>query len=167
MNRCGVPLIEIVSEPDMRSSAEAKAYLETIKQILSSLGISDCKMEEGSIRCDINVSVKPKGSEKFGTRCEMKNVNSFLRAAHAIDYEAERQIKILSEGGVITQETRRWDDHKGESFLLRTKEDAQDYRYFPEPDLRTIEVKEELIEKIEKEAKELPNMRLIRYLDEE
>lgn len=167
MNRCGVPLIEIVSEPDMRSSAEAKAYLETIKQILSSLGISDCKMEEGSIRCDINVSVKPKGSEKFGTRCEMKNVNSFLGAVHAIDYEAERQIKILLEGGVITQETRRWDDHKGESFLLRTKEDAQDYRYFPEPDLRTIEVKEELIEKIEKEAKELPNMRLIRYLDEE
>lgn len=166
MNRCGVPLIEIVSEPDMHSSAEAKAYLETIKQILSALNISDCKMEEGSIRCDINVSVKPKGSDKLGTRCEMKNVNSFLGAVHAIDYEAARQIKIIEAGGEVTQETRRWDDHKGESFLLRSKEDAQDYRYFPEPDLRTIEVTDELLEKIEGEKKELPNIRHIRYLDE-
>lgn len=163
MNRCGVPLIEIVSEPDMRSSAEAKAYLETIKQILSYLDISDCKMEEGSIRCDINVSVKPRGSEKFGTRCEMKNVNSFLGAVHAIDYEAARQIKILSEGGEISQETRRWDDQKGMSFLLRSKEDAQDYRYFPEPDLKTIVVEKELEEEIEKSIGELPNLKHIRY----
>jgi aspartyl-tRNA(Asn)/glutamyl-tRNA(Gln) amidotransferase subunit B len=166
MNRCGVPLIEIVSEPDMRSSAEAKAYLETIKQILSYLNISDCKMEEGSIRCDINVSVMEKGSDKFGTRCEMKNVNSFLGAVHAIDYEAARQIKILEEGGVITQETRRWDDQKGMSFLLRSKEDAQDYRYFPEPDLKTIVVEKELEESIEKSIGELPNLKHIRYNEE-
>ena len=166
MNRCGVPLIEIVSEPDMRSSAEAKAYLETIKQILSYLDISDCKMEEGSIRCDINVSVMEKGSTKFGTRCEMKNVNSFLGAVHAIDYEAARQIKILEEGGVITQETIRWDDAKGMSFLLRSKEDAQDYRYFPEPDLKTIVVEKEVEESIERSIGELPNLKHIRYNEE-
>ena len=137
-NRCGVPLIEIVSEPDMRSSAEAKAYLDTIKETLQYLGISDCKMQEGSIRCDVNVSVRPQGSTEFGTRVEMKNVNSFSATVRAIDYEAARQIEILENGGEIHQETRRWDDLAGKNILLRSKEDAQDYRYFPEPDLKTI-----------------------------
>ena len=137
-NRCGVPLIEIVSEPDMRSSAEAKAYLETIKSVLQYLDISDCKMQEGSIRCDVNVSVRKKGETKFGTRCEMKNVNTFSGAMRAIDFEAQRQIAVLEQGGIIEQETRRWDDAKGESIPLRSKEDAQDYRYFPEPDLLTF-----------------------------
>lgn len=140
LNRCGVPLIEIVSEPDIRSSAEAKAYLDTIKSILQYLNISDCKMQEGSIRCDVNVSVREKGATEFGTRCEMKNVNSFSAAVRGIEYEAKRQIEILEAGGTIAQETRRWDDAKGMSILMRTKEDAQDYRYFPEPDLLTIVV---------------------------
>ena len=139
LNRCGVPLIEIVSEPDLRSSAEAKAYLDTIKSILQYINISDCKMQEGSIRCDVNVSVNKKG-EPFGTRCEMKNVNSFSAAVRGIEFEAKRQIEVLEAGGVIVQETRRWDDVKGESFTMRTKEDAHDYRYFPEPDLLTIVV---------------------------
>ena len=132
-NRCGVPLIEIVSEPDMRSSAEAKAYLDTIKSILQYLDISDCKMQEGSIRCDVNVSVRPVGQKEFGTRVEMKNVNSFSAAVRAIDYEAARQIELLEDGGHVVQETRKWNDAIGESMVLRSKEDAQDYRYFPEP----------------------------------
>ncbi len=163
-NRCGVPLIEIVSEPDMRSSAEAKAYLDGIKAILSYLDISDCRMQEGSIRCDVNVSVMPKGSSQFGTRVEMKNVNSFSGAVRGIDFEAARQIAVLSAGGTISQETRRWDDMKGESFLLRSKEDAQDYRYFPEPDLGTIFITPERIEALKASLPELPNHRLTRYL---
>ena len=146
-NRCGVPLIEIVSEPDMRSSADAKAYLETIKSILQYIGISDCKMQEGSIRCDINVSVHKKG-EPFGTRVEMKNVNTFSGAVRAIEYEADRQIKALEAGETISQETRRWDDAKGVNVLLRSKEDAQDYRYFPEPDLSTIVLDEDYLASI-------------------
>ena len=164
LNRCGVPLIEIVSEPDMRSSAEAKAYLDTIKAILGTIGISDCKMQEGSIRCDINVSVMPKGSDTFGTRCEMKNVNTFSGAVRAIEYEAKRQIEILEAGGEIHQETRRWDDMKGESFLLRSKEDAQDYRYFPEPDLLTIMVDPAHVEELKASLPELPNAKLKRYM---
>lgn len=163
-NRCGVPLIEIVSEPDMRSSAEAKAYLDTIKAILQYLDISDCKMQEGSIRCDVNVSVRPRGSKEFGTRVEMKNVNSFSAAVRAIDYEAARQIALLRDGGVVTQETRRWDDLKGENILLRSKEDAQDYRYFPEPDLLTIVVPEERVAALKASLPELPNARLKRYM---
>ena len=165
-NRCGVPLIEIVSEPDMRSSAEAKAYLDTIKSILQYLDISDCKMQEGSIRCDVNVSVHPKGSEKFGTRVEMKNVNSFSAVMRAIDYEAARQIAVLEAGGEIHQETRRWDDLKGENIVLRTKEDAQDYRYFPEPDLLTIVVPEEKVRELADSLPELPNVRCKRFMEQ-
>lgn len=163
-NRCGVPLIEIVSEPDMRSSKEAKAYLDAIKAILQYLDISDCKMEQGSIRCDVNVSVMEKGSGKFGTRCEMKNVNSFSGAVRAIEYEAKRQIEVLEAGGAIVQETRKWDDAKGESIPLRSKEDAQDYRYFPEPDLLTIVLEDEFVQKIKSEIPELPNMKVRRYV---
>lgn len=165
-NRCGVPLIEIVSEPDMRSSAEAKAYLDTLKSILQYIDISDCKMEQGSIRCDVNVSVRPKGSTEFGKRVEMKNVNSFSGAMRAIDYEANRQIEALERGEEINQETRRWDDQKGVNVLLRTKEDAQDYRYFPEPDLSTIYVPMEKVEALKSEIPELPNAKIKRYVKE-
>lgn len=163
-NRCGVPLIEIVSEPDMRSAKEAKAYLDTIKSILQYLNISDCKMEQGSIRCDVNVSVMKSGSNKFGTRCEMKNVNSFSGAMRAIEFESKRQIEVLENGGVINQETRRWDDAKGESFTLRTKENANDYRYFPEPDLLTIVIKDSKLEEIRQSITELPNDKIKRYV---
>lgn len=165
LNRCGVPLIEIVSEPDMRSSAEAHAYLETIKSILQYLNISDCKMQEGSIRCDVNVSVHKLG-EPLGTRSEMKNVNSFSAAVRGIDFEVNRQIGILEAGGEVIQETRRWDDAKGESLSMRSKEDAQDYRYFPEPDLLTIVIDKERIEKLKSEIPELPNKKLVRYVKE-
>ena len=165
-NRCGVPLIEIVSEPDMRSSAEAKAYLDTLKSILEYIDVSDCKMQEGSLRCDVNVSIMPKGSTKFGTRCEMKNVNSFSSAVRAIEFEIKRQAEILDNGGVVEQQTRRWDDAKGESFLLRSKEDAQDYRYFPEPDLGTIVLEEEYIENLKNALPELPNARTLRYFND-
>lgn len=165
-NRCGVPLIEIVSEPDMRSSKEAKAYLDTIRSILQYLDISDCKMQEGSIRCDVNVSVRPEGSDKFGTRCEMKNVNSFSAAVRAIEYESKRQIELLEEGGTVEQETRRWDDQKGMSFTMRSKEDAQDYRYFPEPDLLTIVLEQKYLDELKASIPELPNKKLIRYMKE-
>ena len=152
LNRCGVPLIEIVSEPDMKSSAEAKIYLETLKSILKYLDICDCKMQEGSIRCDVNVSVHKPG-EPLGTRTEMKNVNSFSAAVRGIDYEINRQIEILEAGGTITQETRRWDDVKGVSTSMRSKEDAQDYRYFPEPDLLTIVVEQERVDELKKQMR--------------
>lgn len=164
-NRCGVPLIEIVSEPDMRSSQEAHAYLETIRSILQYLDISDCKMQEGSIRCDVNVSVHKKG-EPFGTRCEMKNVNSFSGAVRGIEYEAKRQMEILEQGGTIVQETRRWDDAKGVSVSMRSKEDAQDYRYFPEPDLLTIVVDKKKIQEWKDSLPELPNAKVARYVKE-
>ena len=163
LNRCGVPLIEIVSEPDMRSSAEAKAYLETLKSILQYLDICDCKMQEGSIRCDVNVSVHKPG-EPMGTRSEMKNVNSFSAAVRGIDYEVNRQIEILENGGTVVQETRRWDDVKGVSISMRSKEDAQDYRYFPEPDLLTIVVEQERVDKLKAEIPELPNAKILRYV---
>lgn len=163
-NRCGVPLIEIVSEPDLRSSEEAKIYLETVRQILLCLDVSDCKMQEGSIRCDVNVSVRPRGSKEFGTRCEMKNVNSFNGAARAIEYEAKRQIELIESGGAVEQETRRWDDAKGQNFVMRSKEDAQDYRYFPEPDLGTIVLEDGYVENIEASLPELPNKKQFRYM---
>ena len=163
LNRCGVPLIEIVSEPDMRSSAEAKAYLETLKSILQYLDICDCKMQEGSIRCDVNVSVHKPG-EPMGTRSEMKNVNSFSAAVRGIDYEVNRQIEVLENGGTIEQETRRWDDVKGISVSMRSKEDAQDYRYFPEPDLLTIVVDQERVDALKSEIPELPNAKIVRYV---
>ncbi len=166
LNRCGVPLIEIVSEPDIRSTQEAKAYLDTIKSILQYIDVSDCKMQEGSIRCDVNVSVMPKGSDKFGTRCEMKNVNTFSGAVRGIEYEAKRQIELLESGGVVEQETRRWDDAKGISIPLRSKEDAHDYRYFPEPDLLTIVVSDEKLESIKSQMPELPNKKIERYISE-
>lgn len=166
LNRCGVPLIEIVSEPDIHSSAEAKVYLETIKSILQYLNICDCKMQEGSIRCDVNVSVRKKGDTELGTRCEMKNINSFSAAVRGIEYEAKRQIAILEAGGTIVQETRRWDDIKGMNYTMRTKEDAQDYRYFPEPDLLTIVVQEETVTALKASIPELPNVKLRRYMKE-
>ena len=165
-NRSSVPLIEIVSEPDMRSAAEAKAYLESIKSILQYLDISDCKMQEGSIRCDVNVSVHPVGTDTFGTRCEMKNVNGFSNIVAGIEYESARQIAVIEAGGTISQETRRWDTVTGTSVLLRTKEDAQDYRYFPEPDLLTIIVPEEKLAQLRAEVPELPNAKLIRFMND-
>ncbi len=163
-NRCGVPLIEIVTEPDLRSSAQAKAFLDAVKAILRYLDISDCRMQEGSIRCDVNVSIRPQGSTAYGTRCEMKNVNSFSAAVRAIDYEADRQKSLLDTGGVIAQETRRWDDAAGRSILMRTKENAQDYRYFPEPDLLQIAVDEARVQELADTIPELPDTRLQRYI---
>ena len=147
----------------MRSSQEAKVYLETLKSILQYLGICDCKMQEGSIRCDVNVSVHKPG-EPFGTRSEMKNVNSFSAAVRGIDYEVERQIAVLEAGGKVEQETRRWDDEKGMSIPMRSKEDAQDYRYFPEPDLLTIVVEQERVDELKKSIPELPNVKILRYV---
>lgn len=165
-NRCGVPLIEMVTKPDLHSSAEAKEFLEMIKTTLSYLDICDCKMEEGSIRCDINVSIRPEGSTELGTRVEMKNVNTFSGAVRAIDYEIARQIDVVEHGGTIQQETRRWDDVKLKNTVMRTKEDAQDYRYFPDPDLIAVEIDDEWIHQIESEIPELPITRYERYLNE-
>lgn len=165
-NRCGVPLIEIVSEPDLRSAEEAKAYLETLKSILQYIEVSDCKMEEGSLRCDINVSLRPVGSTEYGTRSEMKNVSTFSGTYRAIEYEIGRQTKILESGGVVEQETHRWDDAKGENVLLRSKEEAHDYRYFPEPDLMPIVVSDEWIEEIRATIPEMPDVKKARYMNE-
>lgn len=165
-NRCGVPLIEMVTRPDLRSSAEAKEFLEMIKTTLSYLGICDCKMEEGSIRCDVNVSIRPEGSQEFGTRVEMKNVNTFSGAVRAIDYEVARQIDVVEHGGTVQQETRRWDDVKLKNTVMRTKEDAQDYRYFPDPDLIAVEIDDAWMEQIKSELPELPIARYERYLNE-
>ena len=165
-NRCGVPLIEMVTRPDLHSSAEAKEFLEMIKTTLSYLDVCDCKMEEGSIRCDINVSIRPEGSTELGTRVEMKNVNTFSGAVRAIDYEIARQIDVVEHGGTIQQETRRWDDVKLKNTVMRTKEDAQDYRYFPDPDLIAVEIDDEWMQKIESEIPELPISRYERYLNE-
>ncbi len=166
LNRAGVPLIEIVSEPDMRSSRDAENYLRKIKSILEYIEVSDCKMQEGSLRADVNVSVRKKGAKEFGTRTEMKNMNSFRSIVRAIDYEAERQIEVLENGGKIDQETLRWDDVSGKTFSMRDKEDAQDYRYFPEPDLVAIRLSDEYIENIRKNLPELPESRKKRYLEE-
>ena len=162
-NRCGVPLIEIVSEPDMRSSQEAKAFLENIRLTLMSIGVCDGKMEEGSIRCDINVSVRERGAKEFGTRVEMKNVNTISGTVRAVEYEAQRQIEAIENGETISQETRRWDDLKNTNVLLRSKENAQDYRFFPEPDLLNIVLTEEEIENLKNSITELPNHKIIRY----
>ena len=165
-NRCGVPLIEIVSEPDFRSANEVIRYLEKLKAILQFIGVSDCKMQEGSLRADINLSVRPVGSDKFGTRTEMKNMNSFKAIARAINGESKRQIEVLEEGGVVKQETRRWDDNKDASFAMRSKEDAQDYKYFPEPDLIPIEISDEFIENTRNSLPELPEAKRQRYVSE-
>ena len=164
LNRAGVPLIEIVSEPDMRSSSDAENYLRKMKSILEYIEVSDCKMQEGSLRADVNVSVRKKGAKEFGTRTEMKNMNSFRSIVRAIDYEAQRQIEVLEDGGKIDQETLRWDDVSGRTFSMRDKEDAQDYRYFPEPDLVAIRLSEEYIQAIKETLPELPESRKGRYL---
>ena len=166
LNRAGVPLIEIVSKPDMRSSAEADAYLKKLKSILEYIEVSDCKMQEGSLRADVNVSVMKKGSKEFGTRTEMKNMNSFRSIIRAIDYEAERQIEVLENGGKIIQQTLRWDEVSGKTFPMRDKEEAHDYRYFPEPDLAMIKITEEMEEEIRSTLPEMPEERKSRYITE-
>lgn len=166
LNRAGVPLIEIVSEPDLRSSKEVEAYLRKLKSILEYIEVSDCKMQEGSLRADVNVSVRKKGATEFGIRTEMKNMNSFRSIVRAIEYEADRQIDILEEGGKIEQETLRWDDVSGKTFSMRDKEDAQDYRYFPDPDLVAIRLSEQYIENIRNSLPELPESRKARYMQE-
>ncbi len=165
-NRSGVPLIEIVSEPDMRSAEEVIAYLETLRQTIQYLGASDCKLNEGSMRADVNLSVREAGSTQFGTRTEMKNLNSFKAITHAIEGERERQIELLEMGRKVIQETRRWDDNKESSHAMRSKEDAQDYRYFPEPDLVPIVVSDEWIEEIRSRQPELRPQKLERYKKE-
>ena len=156
LNRAGTPLLEIVSEPDMRSSAEAVAYARKLHSLVRWIGICDGNMQEGSFRCDANVSVRPLGSDKLGTRCEIKNLNSFRFLEKAIDFEARRQIEILEDGGVIHQQTRLYDSEKGETRAMRSKEDAQDYRYFPDPDLLPLEIPESWIEELKAALPELP-----------
>ena len=165
-NRCGVPLIEIVSEPDFRSAREVIAYLSMLRSTLMYLGVSDCKMNEGSMRADVNLSVRPWGSLEFGTRTEMKNINSFKAIEHAIAYETKRQIELLESGGRVIQQTRRWDDNKGKSFAMRSKENAQDYRYFPEPDIPPVLVAEEYLERLRITQPELARERKERYIRE-
>ena len=162
-NRCGVPLIEIVTEPDFRSGEEVIAYLEKLRSTLQYLGVSDCKMQEGSLRCDVNLSVRPAGSAELGTRTEMKNLNSFKAIARSIEYEARRQIELIEEGRRVVQETRRWDENKDATFAMRSKENAQDYRYFPEPDIPPLEISEDYLERLRKEQPELAEARMARY----
>ncbi len=165
-NRCGVPLLEIVSEPDFTSGEEVIAYLTKLRSILQFIGVSDCKMEQGSLRADVNLSVRPVGQTELGTRTEMKNINSFKAIARAIEGERERQIDTILAGEKVVQETRRWDDNKGESYAMRSKENAQDYRYFPEPDLVPIEISDEWIERVKNELPELPEAKKARYIEE-
>lgn len=165
-NRCGVPLIEIVSDPDFRSAEEVVAYLEKLKSTLQYLGVSDCKMEEGSMRADINLSIRPVGQAEYGTRTEMKNMASLKAIARAIDGESKRQIELIEDGGTVRQETRRWDDNKGHSYAMRSKEDAQDYKYFPEPDLIPIVIEQGHIEDVRASLPELPEAKKARYITE-
>lgn len=165
-NRKGVPLIEIVSEPDMRNADEVIAYLEKLRMTIQYLGASDCKLQEGSMRADVNLSIREVGTEKLGTRTEMKNLNSFKAIARAIEGERKRQIEILEDGGTVTQETRRWDDNKEYSYAMRSKEDAQDYRYFPEPDLVPIRISDEYIAAIRARQPELRDAKMARYISE-
>ena len=166
LNRAGVPLIEVVSKPDMRSAKEVENYMRKLKSIFEYIEVSDCKMQEGSLRADVNVSVRKKGATEFGTRTEMKNMNSFRSIVRAMDYEAERQIEELEAGNKIVQETLRWDDVSGKTFPMRDKEDAQDYRYFPEPDLVAIRLSDEYIEEIRNSLPELPESRKKKYLEQ-
>ena len=165
-NRCGVPLLEIVSEPDMRSAEEVIAYLTKLRQTLQYLGVSDCKMQEGSMRADVNLSVRPVGQKEFGTRTEMKNINSFKAIARAIAGEYRRQVELIEDGGKVQQQTRRWDDNKGASFAMRSKENAQDYRYFPEPDLPPISLSQALIDAVRARQPELAEAKAARYQNE-
>ncbi len=165
-NRSGVPLIEIVSEPDMRNAGEVIAYLEKLRLLIQYLGASDCKLQEGSMRADVNLSVRETGAEKFGTRTEMKNLNSFKAITRAIEGETARQIDLIEAGESVVQETRRWDDAKGESYAMRSKEDAQDYRYFPDPDLTPISVSEKMLEEIRAGQPEFRTEKMARYREE-
>lgn len=165
-NRSGVPLIEIVSEPDMRSADEVIAYLEKLRLIIQYLGASDCKLQEGSMRADVNLSVRETGAQEFGTRTEMKNLNSFKAIARAIEGERRRQIELIGEGKKVIQETRRWDDNKESSRAMRSKEDAQDYRYFPDPDLTPVVISDEWIQAVRHRQPELRTEKLVRYQSE-
>ena len=165
-NRAGVPLIEIVSEPDMRSAEEARAYMENLKAILEYTDVCDCKMQEGSLRCDANVSIMPVGAKEFGTRTEIKNLNSFRSLVRAIEYEVERQQEVIEDGGRVIQETRTWDEINGVTLSMRSKEEAHDYRYFPEPDLVPVELTDEWIEEIRASLPELPAQRQARLMEE-
>ncbi|HIS36644.1 TPA: Asp-tRNA(Asn)/Glu-tRNA(Gln) amidotransferase subunit GatB [Candidatus Scatousia excrementigallinarum] len=164
LNRAGTPLLEIVSEPDMRSSDEARAYMEELRNIVRYIGVCDGNLEEGSMRCDANISIMPKGSKEFGTRAEIKNVNSFSALQRAIEYEIDRQIDIVEDGGKVVQETRLWDDNARETRSMRGKEDAHDYRYFPEPDLMPLEISREWVQEIKDKMPELPEQKRQRYM---
>ena len=166
LNRCGTPLIEIVSEPDIRTPDEAFEYLTRLKEILLYTGVSDCNMEEGSLRCDANVSVRPKGQEKLGTKAEVKNVNSFRFIRAALEYEIERQIEVIESGGRVIQETRLWNSNEGRTYSMRSKEQAHDYRYFPEPDLPPLIVSPEFLAETKKKLPELPEARRARMISE-
>ncbi len=165
-NRQGTPLIEIVSKPDIRSPEEAYLYLEKLKSIIQYTGVSDVRMEEGSLRCDANISLRPVGQEEFGTKVELKNLNSFAFVRDGLEYEEKRQAKILSEGGSLEQETRRYDDRARKTILMRVKDDAEDYRFMPDPDVAPISISDEWIERIRKEIPELPDERKQRYVEE-
>jgi aspartyl-tRNA(Asn)/glutamyl-tRNA(Gln) amidotransferase subunit B len=166
LNRCGTPLIEIVSEPDLRSAEEAKAYLEKIKAIMQYCDVSDVKMEQGSLRCDVNISIRPAGQKEFGTKAELKNMNSFSSVLKATEYEEQRQIEVLSSGGTIVQETRRWDEAGRKTLSMRSKEEAHDYRYFPDPDLVALYIDEEWKARIRATIPELPDARKARYVND-
>ncbi|MDR7869245.1 MAG: Asp-tRNA(Asn)/Glu-tRNA(Gln) amidotransferase subunit GatB [Tissierellaceae bacterium] len=163
-NRSGVPLIEIVSEPDLRSSEEVKAYLQKLRAIMLYIDVSDCKMNEGSFRCDVNLSVREKESSEYGTRAEIKNLNSFQSIMKAIEFESQRQIKVITEGGTLVQETRGFDQSTGKTYSMRRKEDAHDYRYLPDPDLMPIVVDDEWIDKLRSSLPELPDTRKNNYM---
>lgn len=164
-NRCGVPLIEIVTKPDLSSAEEAKAFVEKVRLNLLYAGVSDCRMEEGSLRADVNTSVRPVGTDELGTRTEMKNLNSIRSIVRCIESEIKRQIQVIEDGGKVIQETRRWDDNKGESKAMRSKENAHDYRYFPEPDIIPVEFTDEEIDAIRKSIPRLPHERFIEYTE--
>jgi aspartyl-tRNA(Asn)/glutamyl-tRNA(Gln) amidotransferase subunit B len=165
-NRVGVPLIEIVSEPDIRSPEEAKAYLEKLKAILQYTGVSDVRMEQGSLRCDANVSIRPVGQKEFGTKTELKNMNSFRNVQLGLEYEVERQKLVVMSGGKVVQETRRWDENNRKTVSMRSKEEAHDYRYFPDPDLVRMQISEEWIEAVRASIPELPDARQARYMND-
>ncbi|MFO7636467.1 MAG: Asp-tRNA(Asn)/Glu-tRNA(Gln) amidotransferase subunit GatB [Clostridia bacterium] len=165
-NRCGIPLIEIVSRPDMSNAEEARDFVEKVRTILQFIGASDCRMQEGSLRVDVNLSVRPVGQESLGIRTEMKNLNSFRAIVRAIESEEKRQIELLESGGVVIQETRRWDDDRGMSFSMRSKEEAHDYRYFPEPDLLPVVIAQEEVLRIKDTLPELPQQRKARYMEQ-
>ncbi len=165
-NRVGVPLVEIVSEPDIRTPEEARAYLEKLKSILQYCEVSDVKMEQGSLRCDANISLRPFGQQEFGTRAELKNMNSFRNVQRGLEYEQQRQAEILDNGGTIVQETRRWDDANARTLSMRGKEEAHDYRYFPDPDLIKLKISREWVSEIRSTIPELPDARQARYIQE-